>query len=67
MDRLPLSNAWRTSSRCNSGGCVAAALSSAGEVLVRDSTFSDGPILRFSAAAWQHFATSIRDGEFRRS
>jgi len=55
---------WRRSSYCSTNGCLETSFAEAGEVLVRDSKVADGPILVFSAAAWQDFAASVRAGEF---
>ncbi|MFI6479854.1 DUF397 domain-containing protein [Nonomuraea sp. NPDC050663] len=44
--------AWRVSSRCNSGTCVAVAPLADGSVAVRDTKHADGPILRISRDDW---------------
>ncbi len=52
---------WRKSSYSgdNSGNCVEAA-DNHGRVLIRDSTDSQGPVLRFSPAAWRKFADQVK-------
>ena len=52
---------WRKSSYSgdNGGACVEIA-SSAEVVLVRDTTDRGGPVVTFSADAWQSFTTSIK-------
>ena len=59
--------AWRTSSRCASGNCLAASFSNTDVVLVRDTKEPRaGHVLRFTAAQWQAFVAGIRDEEFSR-
>jgi Domain of unknown function (DUF397) len=53
---------WRKSTASNSGGCVEVAVA-AESVLIRDSVFPDGPVLRVSTAAWSVFLTSLADSE----
>lgn len=52
---------WRKSSYSgdNGGNCVETA-TSAGVVLVRDTTRRDGAMLTFSPAAWRAFADRVR-------
>lgn len=48
---------------CNSN-CVEVASLSAGQVGVRDSKDTAGPILRFSADDWHAFLHQARNGQF---
>jgi hypothetical protein len=52
---------WRKARRCEAGGCVEVAMTNDG-VLMRDSTDSTGPILRFDRQEWSSFIESIRRG-----
>ena len=56
---------WRKSSRSGgeSGQCVEVAKAS-GLVGVRDSKNPDGPVLRFSPAAWESFVSDAKHGIF---
>lgn len=51
---------WRKSSYSgdNGGECVEVAM--AGAVLVRDTTDRTGPVLTFTAEAWQAFTATIK-------
>ncbi len=54
--------AWRkASSSANNGQCVEIA-DLPGGMAVRDSKDPDGPRLRFSAEAWEQFATAMEIG-----
>jgi uncharacterized protein DUF397 len=56
---------WRTSSASgNNGQCVEVSGVSDGDVLVRDSKDSDGPVLRFTPDEWRAFLVGARLGEF---
>ena len=50
-------------SYCNSN-CVEVASLPDGQVGVRDSKDSDGPVLRFTPAEWRAFLGGARNGEF---
>ncbi|MBM0231369.1 DUF397 domain-containing protein [Micromonospora sp. STR1_7] len=52
---------WRTSTRSggNGGNCVEVATNLPGVVPVRDSKDQQGPVLRFSPAAWTAFVASV--------
>ncbi len=52
---------WRKStfSNDNGGACVELAGDN-GAILVRDTTDRRGPVLTFSAAAWEAFTASLR-------
>ncbi len=53
---------WKTSSYSGSSGdCVQVAQMPDGAA-VRDSKDSGGPVLRFSAEAWQAFLSAVKDG-----
>lgn len=58
--------AFRISSYCAHGGCVAVGVER-DEVVVRSSRIPDSPVLRFTAEEWDAFVAGVRDGEFDRS
>lgn len=47
-----------------SGDCVEVASLPDGQVGVRDSKDTEGPILRFTASEWKAFIGGVRNGEF---
>jgi Domain of unknown function (DUF397) len=51
---------WRKSSYSGSNGGECVEVATAGAVLVRDTTDRGGPVLAFTADAWQAFTTAIR-------
>jgi hypothetical protein len=44
--------------------CVEVATNAPGAVAVRDSKDPDGPVLRFTPAAWTAFRTALAQGRF---
>ncbi|GAA1865097.1 hypothetical protein GCM10009687_35590 [Asanoa iriomotensis] len=58
-------DAWRRSSRCESGHCLEAMREPSGRVLVRDSK-SPTAVLDLDAAAWRAFTDDVRAGRFDR-
>jgi Domain of unknown function (DUF397) len=52
---------WKKSSYSGQGNCVEVAPLRNG-MAVRDSKNPDGPVLRFSADAWQAFVSGIKAG-----
>jgi hypothetical protein len=46
------------------GNCVEVASLSNGEIGVRDSKNSEGPVLRFTPDEWRAFLGGVRNGEF---
>ncbi len=48
------------------GDCVEVASLPDGQIGVRDSKDTDGPVLRFSPAEWWAFVGGVRNGEFDR-
>ncbi len=58
------SPSWRKSRFCDSGACVEVAVTG-GEVAIRDSKTSDGPILRFSRSEWDAFVAGVEAGDFQ--
>jgi hypothetical protein len=46
------------------GDCVEVASLPDGQVGVRDSKDTEGPVLRFTAAEWKAFIGGVRNGEF---
>lgn len=55
--------AWRKSSRCESGACVEVAVMGHA-VVIRDSKDLHGPMLTIDRGAWTEFIEGIRAGEF---
>jgi len=51
--------AWRRSTRCSSGSCVAVAVTPRA-VWVRDDKDPDGPVLEFDRDAWWAFLDGLR-------
>lgn len=55
----PMENVqFKRSTRCESHQCVEVGMS--GGVLMRDSKQHDGPVLRFSQAAWRRFIAETK-------
>jgi hypothetical protein len=48
------------------GDCVEVASLPDGQIGVRDSKDSDGPVLRFTPSEWTAFLGGVRNGEFDR-
>ena len=48
----------------SNGNCVEVASLREGEIGVRDSKDSDGPVLRFTPDEWHAFLGGVRNGEF---
>ena len=46
------------------GNCVEVASLSSGEIGVRNSRDSEGPVLRFTSDKWHVFLGGVRNGEF---
>jgi hypothetical protein len=59
---VSIESVWRTSSYSGGqgGNCVQVATRSMGEVAVRDSKDTPGPVLQFEGAAWLEFVASVR-------
>jgi hypothetical protein len=51
---------WRKSSFSGQNGSCLETASDSGAVLVRDTTNRDGPMLTFSAEAWQAFVGGLK-------
>jgi len=57
-------SAFRKSSHSGNGGCVEVAISSRGDVLLRDSKTAASPELEFNSREWSAFLAGVRGGEF---
>ena len=60
---MPVTEPFRISSFCHSGGCVAVAVG-VEEISVRSSFDPDGPVLSFTREEWAAFVAGVRNGEF---
>ena len=58
---------WYKSSRSAGNGCCVETAVSDGGMAVRDSKDPDGPVLHFTAEAWQDFVSMIKLGAFDHS
>jgi Domain of unknown function (DUF397) len=59
------SDSWiKSSLSFSNGNCVEVASLSQGEIGVRDSKDSEGPVLRFTPDEWRAFLGGVRNGEF---
>jgi len=56
--------AFRKSSFCNAGTCVAVAVQTDGTVFVRDTKDDNQPTLAFSRDEWSAFVKGVKHGEF---
>jgi hypothetical protein len=63
--RKTQSPTWLRSRYCDANACVEAALVEGGDVLLRDSKDSNGPILRFTWDEWSVFVAGVRGGDFQ--
>ena len=63
--RLDSESSWiKSSLSFSNGNCVEVASLPDGEIGVRDSKASDGPVLRFTSDQWHAFLGRVRNGEF---
>ena len=62
----PDSHWIKSSLSFSNGNCVEVATLSDGEIGVRDSKDSEGPVLRFTSGEWHAFLGGVRNGEFDR-
>jgi hypothetical protein len=54
---------WQRSSFCADHACIELTTAD-GEVLLRSSKDTDGPVLRFSGSEWEDFRVAVAAGEF---
>jgi hypothetical protein len=55
---------WRKARRsCNNGACVEVA-PVGGQILIRDSTDCNGPVVRYSGRSWRILVGDIKTGRF---
>ena len=66
MDRPTPSHWVKSSLSFANGNCVEVAGLTDGEIGVRNSRESDGPVLRFTSDEWHAFLGGVRNGEFDR-
>jgi hypothetical protein len=67
VDRTTPASHWvKSSLSFANGNCVEVAGLSEGEIGVRNSRESDGPVLRFTPDEWHAFLGGVRNGEFDR-
>ena len=63
--RRGLDSSWiKSSLSFSNGNCVQVASLPDGEIGVRDSKDSKGPVLRFTSDEWHAFLGGVRNGEF---
>ena len=55
-----MESAWRKSSYSGSNGGECVEVASSKAVLVRDTTDRSGPVLAFTASAWQAFTAALK-------
>lgn len=66
-DRPGTGGYWvKSSLSFSNGNCVEVASLPDGEIGVRNSRDSDGPVLRFTSDEWHAFLGGVRKGEFDR-
>ena len=64
-ERTGSGSSWMKSSLSfSNGNCVEVASLADGEIGVRDSKDSEGPVLRFTSGEWHAFLGGVRNGEF---
>jgi hypothetical protein len=65
QERTGSSSSWvKSSLSFANGNCVEVANLPTGEIGVRDSKNSEGPVLRFTPDEWHAFLGGVRNGEF---
>jgi hypothetical protein len=66
-DRPGSGSHWiKSSLSFSNGNCVEVASLPEGEIGVRNSRDSEGPVLRFTSDEWDAFLGGVRNGEFDR-
>jgi len=66
-DRPGSDSHWvKSSLSFSNGNCVEVASLPEGEIGVRNSRDSEGPVLRFTSDEWHAFLGGVRNGEFDR-
>jgi hypothetical protein len=65
LERRGSDSSWvKSSLSFANGNCVEVANLPTGEIGVRDSKDSEGPVLRFTPGEWHAFLGGVRNGEF---
>jgi hypothetical protein len=65
QERTGSGSSWvKSSLSFANGNCVEVANLPTGEIGVRDSKNSEGPVLRFTPDEWHAFLGGVRNGEF---
>lgn len=59
--------AWRKATRSVANGACVEVGPAVGAIIVRDSVDRSGPVVSYSASAWQVFITSTKDAAFSTS
>lgn len=63
--QLPqMANPWRKSQFCTASNCVEVGLMVTGDVGMRDSKNTEGPVLRYSRAEFSAFIQGAKAGDF---
>jgi hypothetical protein len=55
---------WRTARRSAANGACVEVAPVSGQVLIRDSTDRNGPVIRYSERSWCSFVASAKNGRF---
>ncbi len=56
---------WRKARRSiGNGACVEVAVPVSGQLLIRDSTDQNGPVMRYPERSWRVFVAAAREGRY---